>query len=29
MGVDLGDGFEKKLEKVRTDPSSVFKEDLS
>jgi putative FmdB family regulatory protein len=29
MGVELGDGFEKKLEKVRTDPSRVFKEDLS
>ena len=27
MGVDLGGGFEDKLEKLRTDPSSVLKED--
>ena len=26
MGVDLGDGFEKKLEKLRTDPGSVLKD---
>ena len=24
MGVDLGEGFEKKLEKLRTDPGSVL-----
>lgn len=29
MGVDLGDGFEKKLEKLRTKPSSVFEDDHS
>jgi putative FmdB family regulatory protein len=27
MGVDLGTGFEDKLEKLRTDPSSVLKEE--
>jgi putative FmdB family regulatory protein len=26
MGVDLGHGFEEKLEKLRTDPGSVLKE---
>jgi putative FmdB family regulatory protein len=26
MGVDLGTGFEEKLEKLRTDPSSVIKD---
>jgi len=26
MGVDLGKGFEDKLEKLRTDPGSVLKE---
>jgi len=26
MGVDLGSGFEEKLEKLRTDPGSVIKE---
>ena len=26
MGVDLGKGFEDKLEKLRTDPGSVIKE---
>ena len=26
MGVDLGSGFEGKLEKLRTDPGSVFKD---
>jgi len=26
MGVDLGSGFEAKLEKLRTDPGSVFKD---
>ena len=26
MGVDLGSGFEEKLEKLRTDPGSVMKE---
>lgn len=26
MGVDLGSGFEQKLEKLRTDPSSVLKD---
>ena len=26
MGVDLGGGFEEKLEKLRTDPSSVIKD---
>jgi putative FmdB family regulatory protein len=26
MGVNLGKGFEEKLEKLRTDPSSVFKD---
>lgn len=26
MGVDLGSGFEEKLEKVRTDPGSVIKD---
>jgi putative FmdB family regulatory protein len=26
MGVDLGGGFEEKLEKLRTDPGSVLKE---
>jgi putative FmdB family regulatory protein len=26
MGVDLGKGFDEKLEKLRTDPGSVFKE---
>jgi hypothetical protein len=29
MGVDLGDGFEKKLEKLRTDPGSVLKDNPS
>ncbi len=27
MGVDLGSGFENKLEGLRTDPGSVLKED--
>ena len=27
MGVDLGTGFEEKLEKLRTDPGSVLKEN--
>ena len=27
MGVDLGGGFEEKLEKLRTDPASVLKEN--
>lgn len=26
MGVDLGSGFEEKLDKLRTDPGSVLKE---
>jgi putative FmdB family regulatory protein len=26
MGVDLGQGFEEKLEKLRTDPGSVIKD---
>ena len=26
MGVDLGSGFEEKLEKLRTDPGSVIKD---
>jgi len=26
MGVDLGKGFEEKLDRIRTDPSSVIKE---
>ena len=26
MGLDLGDGFEAKLDKLRTDPSSVIKD---
>ena len=26
MGVDLGAGFEEKLEKLRTDPGSVIKD---
>jgi len=26
MGVDLGSGFEEKLEKLRTDPGSVVKD---
>ncbi len=26
MGVDLGKGFNEKLEKLRTDPGSVFKD---
>ncbi|MBW2095614.1 MAG: zinc ribbon domain-containing protein [Deltaproteobacteria bacterium] len=26
MGVDLGSGFEEKLEKLRTDPGSVMKD---
>ena len=26
MGVDLGSGFEEKLEKLRTDPGNVMKE---
>jgi putative FmdB family regulatory protein len=26
MGVDLGTGFEEKLEKLRTDPGSVIKD---
>jgi hypothetical protein len=26
MGVDLGAGFEEKLEKLRTDPGSVLRE---
>ena len=26
MGVDLGSGFEEKLEKLRTDPGSVIRE---
>lgn len=26
MGVDLGTGFEEKLDKLRTDPSSVIKD---
>lgn len=26
MGVDLGEGFETKLEKLRTDPSSIIKD---
>jgi putative FmdB family regulatory protein len=26
MGVDLGSGFEEKLEKLRTDPGSVLKD---
>jgi len=26
MGVDLGKGFEDKLEKLRTDPGSVIKD---
>jgi hypothetical protein len=26
MGVDLGAGFEEKLEKLRTDPRSVLRE---
>ena len=26
MGVDLGDGFEAKLDKLRTDPGSVIKD---
>lgn len=26
MGVDLGKGFDEKLEKLRTDPGTVFKE---
>ena len=26
MGVDLGSGFEEKLEKLRTDPGSVFRD---
>jgi len=27
MGVDLGKGFKDKLEKLRTDPGSVFKDN--
>ena len=27
MGVDLGKGFNEKLEKLRTDPGSVFKDN--
>jgi hypothetical protein len=27
MGVDLGSGFEAKLEKLRTDPGSVLKDN--
>ena len=27
MGVDLGKGFSEKLERLRTDPGSVFKEN--
>lgn len=27
MGVDLGRGFNEKLEKLRTDPGSVFKDN--
>lgn len=27
MGVDLGSGFKDKLEKLRTDPGSVLKDD--
>jgi hypothetical protein len=26
MGVDLGAGFEEKLEKLRTDPGSILKD---
>jgi putative FmdB family regulatory protein len=26
MGVDLGSGFDEKVEKLRTDPGSVFKD---